>query len=39
LMLEVEPARRLSARERRALTQVAARYGRFLGVPVSLSVT
>jgi winged helix DNA-binding protein len=38
LMLEVEPMRRLSAGERRALTQAAARYGRFLGVPLSLSV-
>ena len=38
LMLEVEPSRRLSAGERRALTQAGARYGRFLGVPVSLSV-
>jgi len=38
LMLEVEPARRLSAGERRALTQAAAHYGRFLSVPASLSV-
>jgi hypothetical protein len=39
LLLQVEPARRLSGGERRALTQAAARYRRFLGVPVSLSVT
>jgi hypothetical protein len=39
VMLEVETSRRLTAGERRALARVAARYGRFLGVPVSLSLT
>jgi hypothetical protein len=39
VMLEVEASRRLTPGERRALTQAAARYGHFLGVPVSLSVT
>ncbi len=38
LVLEVQSARRLSAGERRALTQATARYGRFLGGPLSLSV-
>lgn len=37
LVVEVETPR-LTGGERRALDKVAARYGRFLGVPVSLSV-
>jgi len=37
-VVDVTPLRRLTAAERRALTQAAARYGRFLGVPLSLSV-
>jgi Winged helix DNA-binding domain len=36
--LVAEPVRRLSAVERRALTRAAAGYGRFLGVPLTLSV-
>jgi Winged helix DNA-binding domain len=35
----VEPLRRLTATERRGLAAQVARYGRFLGVPVSLSIT
>ena len=38
LVVDVTPLRRLNAAERRGLTQATARYGRFLGVPVSLSV-
>jgi hypothetical protein len=38
LVVEVETPRRLTAAERRGLTRAAARYRRFLGVPVSLSV-
>jgi hypothetical protein len=36
--VHVTTLRRLTAAERRGLTQAAARYGRFLGVPLSLSV-
>ncbi len=39
LMLDVRPVRRLTLAERRGLAQAATRYERFLGVPVSLSVT
>ena len=39
LMVDVRPVRRLTLTERRALAQAASRYRRFLGVPVSLSVT
>jgi hypothetical protein len=38
LVVDVTPLRRLTAAERRGLTQAVARYRRFLGVPVSLSV-
>ena len=38
LVVNVTPLRRLTPAERRGLTQAAARYGRFLGVPVSLCV-
>jgi hypothetical protein len=37
--VEVEGLRRLRPVERRALTQAVTRYRRFLGVPVSLSIT
>lgn len=36
--LIAEPARRLTPTERRGLAQAAARYRRFLGVPLSLSI-
>ena len=36
--VDVIPLRRLTGPERRALDQTAARYGRFLDVPVSLSI-
>jgi len=39
LMMDVRPLRRLTLVERRNLTQQVMRYGRFLGVSVSLSVT
>jgi hypothetical protein len=39
LMMDVRPVRRLALAERRALAQAVTRYRRFLGVPVSLSVT
>jgi hypothetical protein len=39
VVVVVEARRRLTAGERRALTQAAARYRRFLGVPMSLSVS
>jgi hypothetical protein len=39
VMVDVRPVRRLTLTERRALVQAANRYRRFLGVPVSLSVT
>ena len=38
-LVDVIPLRRLTAPERRALAEAAARYGRFLGVPVALSIT
>jgi hypothetical protein len=38
LVVSVTPLRRLTAAERRGLTRAVARYRRFLGVPVSLSV-
>ena len=38
VVVEVEAPRRLTAGARRGLAQAAARYRRFLGVPVSLSV-
>jgi hypothetical protein len=38
-VVDVRPLRRLNAVERRALVQAVTRYQRFLGVPVSLSVT
>jgi hypothetical protein len=38
LIVDVIPLRRLTGPERRALAETAARYGRFLDVPVSLSV-
>jgi hypothetical protein len=38
IALEVEAERRLSPAERRALARAVARYRRFLGVPLSLSV-
>ncbi len=38
MTLVAEPARRLSAGQRRALAREVARYRRFLGLPVSLSV-
>jgi Winged helix DNA-binding domain len=38
LVVDVIPLRRLTGPERRALAETAARYGRFLDVPVSLSV-
>jgi hypothetical protein len=37
LLVEVETPRQLTGGERRALAKVAARYGRFVGVPVSLA--
>lgn len=39
LLVDVRPLRRLTPDERRGLAQAVARYRRFLGVPVSLSVT
>jgi len=36
--IDVIPLRRLTGPERRALAGTAARYGRFLGLPVSLSI-
>ena len=39
LVVDVRPLRRLTLAERRGLTQAVTRYQRFLGVPVSLSVT
>jgi hypothetical protein len=39
LVVEVDAARRLSAAERRAVAEEAARYGRFLEMPVSLAVS
>jgi hypothetical protein len=38
LVVDVIPIRRLTGPERRALAEAAARYGRFLEVPVSLSI-
>jgi hypothetical protein len=38
-VVDVRPLRRLNAVERRALVQAVTRYQRFLGVPVSLSIT
>lgn len=38
-VVDVGPLRRLTPVERRALAQAVTRYGRFLGVPVSLSVS
>ncbi|MEA2725241.1 MAG: hypothetical protein QOH59_3012, partial [Gemmatimonadales bacterium] len=38
LVVKVTTLRRITADERRALGRAAARYGRFLGVPLSLSV-
>lgn len=38
-VLEARPLRRLTAVERRALEQAVTRYRRFLGAPVTLSVT
>ncbi|HJR15227.1 MAG TPA: winged helix DNA-binding domain-containing protein [Gemmatimonadales bacterium] len=38
-MVEVTPLRRLTATQRRSLTQAVTRYRRFLGVPVSWSIT
>ena len=38
LTAHVIPLRRLTGPERRALTETAARYGRFLEAPVSLSI-
>jgi hypothetical protein len=38
LVVDVIPMRRLTGPERRALAETAARYGRFLDVPVSLSI-
>lgn len=38
LHVDVIPLRRLTGPERRALAKIAARYGRFLDVPVSLSI-
>ena len=37
--LVVEPARRLGTGERRGLAREVTRYQRFLGVPVSLSIS
>lgn len=39
VVVAVAPARRLSASERQSLAVTAARYGRFLDAPVSLSVS
>jgi hypothetical protein len=39
LMVNVRPVRRLALAERRALAQAVTRYRRFLGIPVSLSVS
>jgi hypothetical protein len=39
LMVNVRPVRRLALAERRALVQAVTRYRRFLGIPVSLSVS
>ena len=39
LVVDVRPLRRLTLLERRRLAQAVTRYRRFLGVPVSLSVT
>jgi hypothetical protein len=36
VVVDVKPARRLAGKERDALEQAAARYGRFLGTPVSV---
>ena len=38
LVVDVIPLRRLTGSERRALAETAARYGRFLDVPVSVSI-
>ena len=38
LVVDVIPLRRFAPAERRALSEVAAGYGRFLGVPVSVSI-
>jgi hypothetical protein len=38
-VMEVTPLRRLTPAERRGLAREVARYGRFLGAPVSMSVT
>jgi hypothetical protein len=38
VVIDVIPLRRLTGAERRALAESAVRYGRFLGVPVSVSV-
>ena len=38
LIVDVIPLKRLTGPEQRALAETAARYGRFLDVPVSLSV-
>jgi hypothetical protein len=39
IAVDVETVGRLKPVERRALAQAVTRYGRFLGVPVSLAVT
>jgi hypothetical protein len=39
VVVEVEPRKRLTPGEQRALTQAARRYGRFLAASLSLSVT
>jgi hypothetical protein len=38
VMVDVAPLRRLTGPERHAVAQTATRYGRFLDVPVSLSI-
>ena len=38
-VVDVRTLRRITAGERRGLAQTVTRYGRFLGVPVSLSVS
>jgi len=39
VVVEISARRRLTGRERLALADTAAGYGRFLGVPVSISMT
>jgi hypothetical protein len=39
IRLQVEAARRLTPGERRGVARATARYRRFLGIPLSLSVT